>query len=183
MNFIDKQAAQAWAREMLAQTPGTVLILDTETCDLNGEIIELAIIDIEGNALYNQRFSPLTAIQPGALRVHGITLEMLRGEPFFASEHSTIKGVLDTAQLVLAYNAPFDVGCLHETCRLHLIPRFELVHDCIMRWYAKWYGERNGNGYKWQKLTGGDHTALGDARAALALLHKMAAADEPTHNG
>lgn len=173
-NFIDKQAAQAWACDVLAQPPGTVLILDTETCDLNGEIIELAIIDIDGNALYNGRFSPLTEIQPGAQRVHGITREMLEGQPFFADEHPAIRDLLGAAQLVLAYNAPFDVGCLRETCRLHQVAHVSLAHDCIMRWYAKWYGERNGNGYKWQKLAGGDHSALGDARAALALVRKMA---------
>jgi hypothetical protein len=34
--------------------------------------------------------------------------------------------------------------------------------------------KRYANGGKWAKLTGGDHTALGDCRATLALLKRMA---------
>jgi DNA polymerase-3 subunit epsilon len=46
-----------------------------------------------------------------------------------------------------------------------------------MRQYAAFVGEWNeyhGN-YRWQRLPGGDHSALGDARATLSLLKRMAA--------
>jgi DNA polymerase-3 subunit epsilon len=50
------------------------------------------------------------------------------------------------------------------------------VH-CAMQWYAQYVGEWHdywGN-YRWQRLPGGDHSALGDARATLSLLKRMAA--------
>jgi DNA polymerase-3 subunit epsilon len=45
-----------------------------------------------------------------------------------------------------------------------------------MHWYSQWIGDWNdyhGN-YKWQRLPGGDHSALGDCRATLAVLKQMA---------
>lgn len=173
----DKEQARQWAREMLSQPPGQVAILDTETCDLHGEVIELALIDTAGNELYNRRFSPLTEIQPGAQAVHGITREMLRGEPLFAAEYEQIAGLIGRAEHMLIYNADFDVSCLAYTCDGNDKAILHFVGHCLMRWYAQWYGERGRSGYRWQKLTGGDHSALGDARAALQLLRRMAEAD------
>ncbi len=47
---------------------------------------------------------------------------------------------------------------------------------CAMVAYAQYVGEMNhkGTGYKWHKLRGGDHTALGDCRATLGLIRRMA---------
>lgn len=169
-----REQASAWARYVLGLPPGKVLILDTETCDLHGEIIELAIIDTAGSELYNRRFKPLTPIRAGAYHVHGISAEMLENEHNFAFEYPQIKAILDAASVVLIYNAPFDVSCLDATCNLHSVPELAFHSACIMRQYAQWYGEWKRGQPRWQKLTGGDHSALGDARAALAMLKKMA---------
>jgi DNA polymerase-3 subunit epsilon len=41
--------------------------------------------------------------------------------------------------------------------------------------FAAYLGERTKRGgYKYQKLLGGDHTAVGDARATLRLIERMA---------
>ena len=174
-----KEQAANWAREMLALPPGKALVLDTETCELHGEVIELAIINTSGAPLYNRRFNPLTVISAGAYRVHGITREMLAGEPRFAAEYGRIGEWLRQAEVVLIYNDEFDVACLEVTCLVHHLPPLLFTTGCIMRQYAQWYGEIGRNGYKWQRLQGGDHSALGDARAALAILCKMAGGVEP----
>jgi DNA polymerase-3 subunit epsilon len=45
-----------------------------------------------------------------------------------------------------------------------------------MRRYAAYVGEPSKRGgYRSQKLTGGDHSALGDALATLRLIEEMAA--------
>lgn len=175
-----REQASAWARHLLSLPPGKVLILDTETCDLYGEIIELAIVDTAGNEIYNRRFNPLTEIRSGAFRVHGITAEMLAHEPRFDAEYPSVKAILDRANVVLIYNAPFDEGCLATTCNVHAVEALTFHSACIMRRYAEWYGEYQRGRLKWQKLTGGDHSALGDARAALALLRKMAETEVET---
>jgi DNA polymerase-3 subunit epsilon len=174
----DRETASAWAQRMLALPPSNVLILDTETCGLHSEVIELAIIDLDGSAVYNRRFSPLTEIEPGAQAVHGLTAEMLVQEPRFADEFTVVRAPLENAAQVLIYNAAFDLRCLGETCRLHKVGPLQFSAACLMLSYAAWFGERaprgHPNGYRWQKLTGGDHSAPGDARAALALLYRMA---------
>lgn len=173
-----KEQAQNWARSTLGFPEGEVLILDTETCDLNGEVIELAIIDTAGNMLYNRRFNPISMIQPGAQRVHGISMEMLAHESRFAEEYEAIVAILANAKLVLIYNADFDTRCLAATCRLHRQPPLVFKSVCIMKWYAIWYGEKRRGTFKWQPLSGGDHSAVGDCRAALAFLRRMAGEEQ-----
>lgn len=176
--------AQRWARKMLDLPAGDVLILDTETCGLNAEVIEVGIIDLDGNQLYNRRYKPLTAIHPEALKVHGITKEMLQDEPTFAQEYDELKSVLGCAQMVLIYNAAFDNRCLLETCRLHGQPSLVFRSGCIMNYYAMFVGQKQQRGnYKWQPLTGGDHTAVGDCRAALAFLKRMASIEQVVQDG
>ncbi|NJL65352.1 MAG: hypothetical protein HC903_30705 [Methylacidiphilales bacterium] len=50
---------------------------------------------------------------------------------------------------------------------------------CAMHYYSQYVGEWNdyhGN-YKWQKLPGGDHSALGDCHATLKIIKQMAGMD------
>lgn len=52
---------------------------------------------------------------------------------------------------------------------------------CAMHWYSQWCGDwsdYHGN-YRWQRLPGGDHTALGDCKATLEVIKRMAASYEP----
>ena len=80
---------------------------------------------------------------------------------------------------VVVYNAPYDrrvwdaaVGRLGARAALagELAP-----WGCAMRAFAAYVSERSKRGgYRNQKLVGGDHTALGDARATLALIERMA---------
>lgn len=179
----DRIAAAVWAKRMLDNlADGTIeaheiLILDSETTDLYGEIIDLALIDLAGETRYNRRFKPLSEIAPGAQAVHGLSAELLAGEPVFADEYPAIRAVLEAAKLVLIYNAEFDVTCLRKTCTLHGCEPVGFEAECLMLWYAQYVNQwnyRHGD-YRWQKLPGGDHTALADCRAALAVLKEMAA--------
>jgi DNA polymerase-3 subunit epsilon len=170
----DRGAAVRWASRFLAKAAGKALILDTETCDLHGEVIELAILQSDGAELYNRRFRPLTRIAPRAFAVHGISDEMLRNEAAFARERLEIQTILGAADVVAIYNAPFDKSCLARTCVLHNVAILEFKEICLMRWYAVFYGERLARGgYKTQPLAG-EHSAVGDCQAALRLLQTMA---------
>lgn len=77
---------------------------------------------------------------------------------------------------IIAYNAAFDQIMYSRTYQMAggFLPKGNW--DCAMLEYAKYVGEWNefyGN-YKWQKLEGGDHTALGDCMATLELIRSMA---------
>lgn len=171
----DRNEASEWAQTILGRSD--VLILDTETTDLDGEIIELAIINLKGETVFNHRFKPVTPVSAGAQAVHGISTDMLANEPRFIEHESSISSLLECAKLVLIYNAAFDVPRLHQTYHMHEreLPKFKT--DCIMEQYAAFCGEwsdYHGN-YKYQPL-GGGHSAESDCKAALATLHEMAEA-------
>jgi DNA polymerase III epsilon subunit-like protein len=153
-----------------------IVILDSETTGLYGEIIELAIIDLEGNVLFNSLFYPKSEIEPGALAVHGITKEMLEGQPTWPDKWPEIESILYAARLVLIYNADFDIARISTTNRVHRIEeRVTYRPECLMELYARWYGDWNSyhRSYRWQKL-GGGHSALEDCQAALRKLQQMA---------
>ncbi len=169
----DRIAASEWAKGILQRND--VLILDTETTDLDGEIIELALINLQGETAYNHRFNPITLVSEGAQAIHGLSTEILASEPRFADEHMDISLHLITAGLVLIYNKAFDVAAFRRTCKLHGKETVNFKADCIMEWYAQFVGDWSDyhGSYRWQPL-GGGHDALGDCRAALATLHEMA---------
>ena len=174
-----KQMARDWARQML-MTEGAV-ILDTETTGLNGEVIELAVIDMAGNELFNRRFRPLMRIEPGATAVHGLTAEMLKEELDFCLHYDEVSRVLADAAVVVIYNAAFDLARLAETCEVHKLAPLDIVlkGECAMEKYAAFVGDWSDyhESFRWQPLLGGDHSAVGDCRATLAVLREMAAAE------
>ena len=49
--------------------PGKYLFLDTETTGLYGEIIELSIVGIDGNVLFDKLLRPKCRIEEGAMAV------------------------------------------------------------------------------------------------------------------
>ena len=176
----DRQAASEWARTALADEQA--VILDTETTDLRGYICELAIIRAtDGEVLMNILVNPGVPIEPGAQAVHGITNADVADAPTFADIHAELY-MQCAGRRVLVYNAEYDAGRLSaEMNRMGKHPAVWRGADweCIMLQYAAWVGDWNdyhGN-YRWHKLTGGDHRALGDCRAARQRLQEMAVPD------
>ena len=174
-NKTDRQDSIDRAKAILADK--SVVILDTETTDLYGEIIEIAIIDIEGNTLLNKRIKPQgTSIHPKALETHGISLKMLENEPQFKDVYADIQVVLKDKHVVI-YNADFDLRILASDCKLAGLPMFSYASSsCAMLIYSQYIGDWNdyhGN-YRWQRLPSGDHSALGDCLATLKVLREMA---------
>ncbi|GAB4214385.1 MAG: hypothetical protein OHK0012_12330 [Synechococcales cyanobacterium] len=169
---MNRSAAQQLAQELLANPDA--LILDTETTDFNGYIVEMAVIDMQGRTLFNQRFNPLANISPSAQRVHGISLEDLVEELSFSDRAEALAGLLRN-KLICAYNASFDQKIVENECR-RLNQDWGLTWQCLMKPYAAWVGEWNWQrqDYRWQKLPSGDHSALGDCLAALTVVRRMA---------
>jgi len=183
----DHLEAVEWARRVLAD-PGAI-ILDTETTDLDGEPVEIGIIDIGGNVLLDTLVQATEPISPEAGRIHGITGQMLIDAPTFPEVYPQLCHILGAASTIIIYNASFDRGILERSRKIHELPFYPVAEfyessnvcygwkglECAMLWYAQWVGEWSNryNDYKWQPLYGG-HRALGDCRATLELLHKMA---------
>jgi DNA polymerase-3 subunit epsilon len=156
------------------------VVLDSETTGLGSPIdfVEVGVVSCRGETLFDSLLCPSCPIEAGASRVHGHTRESLVGERSFFELYPDILDALWEKRVVV-YNAPYDrrvwdaaVGRLGARALLagHLPP-----WECAMRAFAAYVGERSRRGgYKYQKLPGGDHTAIGDARATLRLIERMA---------
>lgn len=173
----DRESAQAWAAAALTQEP-RVLILDTETTALDGEIIQIAIIDTAGEVLLNTYIQPQEQERikaSGAFEIHGISPEMLTGAPTFPQVYEQIRAISEGRQVVI-YNVSFDCSRLRSDCARHKLPELNTDEwECVMVMAAQWYGQWSNywKDYKWQPLNGG-HDALGDCQAVLSLLKEMA---------
>ncbi|MDG2953020.1 DNA polymerase III subunit epsilon [Exercitatus varius] len=108
------------------------IVLDTETTGMNqfGAHYEgHCIIEIGAVELINRKYTgrklhlyvkPDRPIDPEAIKVHGITDEMLAGKPDFAAVAQEFIDFIKDAELLI-HNAPFDVGFMDYEFRKHHI--------------------------------------------------------------
>jgi DNA polymerase III subunit epsilon len=103
------------------------IVLDTETTGLDHRtghrLIEIGCVELENFLPTGRNFhiyvDPCRDIEEGAVRVHGITAEFLRGKPKFA-DSECVEALLEfiaDAQLV-AHNAGFDRGFINAELAL-----------------------------------------------------------------
>lgn len=144
------------------------LFLDTETTGLSpargDAIVEVAIVDSNGQAVLDTLVNPNRSIPWYATKVHGITDEMVRGRPTLSQLMPKIRQIISN-KVVVIYNSSFDTpffpGRLKESISV----------ECAMRRFT----EKTGGG-QWKKLaaaaqtvghrwTGTAHRAMADALA------------------
>lgn len=155
------------------------LILDFETTDLHdAEIMQIGVIDCAGTVLMNQLIKPRREPAPGALAVHGITMERVADAPDLLDVLPQLAAIIH-GKTVLVYNLSFDKGvlsgCLYER-DIDSDPWLQQTKWLdLMVPYSNWYGDwsRSREEYRWQRL-GGTHEAVGDCLAALDCLKQMA---------
>jgi len=194
----DRKAAAGWARQLLNE--GTAVVLDTETTglDTTDEICSIAIIDLTGAVLLDTLVKPSKPIPPAARSIHHISDEMVKDAPTFDHVWPKIADLCAGREIVI-YNASYDVSMLISSRASAGGPYLtdiktwwdryspaeqeirQMKTTCAMEWYAQWVGDYSsyhGN-YRFQKLPGGDHSALGDCRATLAVIRRMAGIVDP----
>ena len=101
------------------------IVLDTETTGLSTSdghrIIEIGCIELVNRRItgrnYHRFLNPDRAIDEGAERVHGISLEDLIDQPRFPDIADELLTFVSGAELVI-HNAEFDVGFLDHELRL-----------------------------------------------------------------
>ncbi len=177
-NPIHQQEAIDWARAVLDQADRYV-ILDTETTGLgdSDEVVQIGVIDLRGEVLLDHLIRPTQgrSISPGATAVHRITIHALRSKPTFGEVASLLWKAVG-GRTVITYNAEFDRRLLGQTASATGIKIPHIQWQCAMVKYAQFIGNWDpySNSYRWPKLQGGDHTAVGDCRATLACISEMA---------
>lgn len=173
----DQKRRRAVAEEFQNWLDRDCLILDTETTSLEGEIIEIAVIDSKGNVLINQRLNPRhpeEILASGAYHVHGIHPNDLglcmTFHELYPQLWSTLKG-----RLVVIFNRAFDRARLMDDCQRWGLPRFKFKSECAMLEYSRYVGDWSDywDNYRYQSLPSRDHSALGDCRATLELMNNI----------
>ena len=115
------------------------VILDTETTGLEPEqghrIIEVGCIEVLNRRRTGRKFHrylwPDREIDAGALQVHGLTEEFLRGQPRFADIAAELLEFIRGAELVI-HNAPFDVAFLDAEFRRLAEPTTVGAHSTVL---------------------------------------------------
>ncbi|CUU60778.1 Exonuclease [Parafrankia irregularis] len=155
-------------------SPGAAVVIDTETTDLDGIVVEIAVLDAAtGAVLVDTLVHPDgVPVAAGARAVHGITDEALADAPRWADIADEVLSTL-AGRRILAYNASFDrarIAATHAHAGLDAgrLPSAE-QWDCLMEAQSTWL--RIG---RWLPL-GANHRARGDAAAARRILQQLAA--------
>ena len=181
-----RQIAIQEAQALLAGHP---LYLDTETTGMhrNSEVIEIGIIDDQGEVLFDQLIHPRVKIDPAAGLIHGITDKMLADAPTWEQVWPQVATVLQ-GKRVGVYNAEFDLRLMKQsTSRSWLtwsLPDANFFD--IMKLYARFYGDWDPfhKSFRYQSLEiagrqcgiklPNSHRAVDDCLLTRALLHYMA---------
>lgn len=133
-----------WARSMLA-TPGA-LILDSETTDLHGYLVEVGVITMDGTVVFESLVNPQARID--ATHIHGIDHDMVWGAPTFDDLEPELRRLLH-GRTVVVYNADYDTNVLEDEIRRICTPSDEALAWLIEQDWGKW-GNTNIYLREWQ---------------------------------
>jgi DNA polymerase III epsilon subunit-like protein len=187
MNHASRKEAITRAKALIERHP---IFLDTETTGIGprDNIVEISILNHDGQVLIETLVKPVGKISSEAMAVHGITDEMVQDASRWPDVWDGIESVL-SGRLVGIYNADFDLRMMQQSHKVNWMQWSQpegMEVFCIMKLYAQFYGRwnpRRGN-YQWQSLeTAGrqcgiplpnSHRARDDTLLTQAILHYMA---------
>jgi DNA polymerase-3 subunit epsilon len=183
-----RQRAIETARSVLQNKP---VYLDTETTGLNqtDEIIEISIIDDDGNPLIETLVKPSQPIPASATAIHGITNEEVKSARPWPIVWPDIRSALFGRTIVI-YNAEFDKRMLQQSHARYRLPWKDRLNTFdLLITYAEFHGEWDSkrNSYRYQSLAAAGaqcgiampnaHRSTADTLLTRALLHYLAELD------
>lgn len=173
-------------RQFQAHAP---IFIDTETTGMTAEdvVIEVGVVDLNGETLFETLVKPPISIPPEAVAVHGITDAMVADQPGWKDVWPQLMAVLE-GRLVGVYNLEFDLKMIRQTHQRYWVdwPVDEKRFFCVMKLYAAFYGQfsQGRRGFRFHKLEAAgracgiplpnSHRAVDDARLTAALFNYMA---------
>ncbi|RCW88869.1 3'-5' exonuclease [Paracoccus lutimaris] len=162
----------------------TCVVFDTEATGLspNDRIVQIAGLRIMAGRLTGERFETLVnpgrPIPPGSTKIHGITDAMVAGAPEMTEALRAFHHFAEDAVLV-AHNAPFDMGLLRSAARETGIEFPNRVLDTVLLSAMLWgqsaphaldaLAERLGVVIPPDRR----HTAMGDAEATAEIFLRL----------
>jgi DNA polymerase III subunit epsilon len=185
-----RQRAIQAAQQLMDQKP---VFIDTETTgiDRNSEIIEISIIDHDGQTLFDSLIRPIQPIPAETTRIHHITNTQVANAPTWPVVWPTIRTLI-IGRMIAIYNEEFDLRMLQQTHRRYNLPwRDTLKSFCIMKLYAQFRSEYDPThrSYRYFSLDAAgkqagialpnSHRARDDSMLARALLLYIASQNSP----
>jgi DNA polymerase-3 subunit epsilon len=163
-----------------------IVVLDTETTGIkNAEICEVAVLDLQGNILFESLVKPASPIPLKAQNIHGITDSMVDNSPNWIEVWDKLYPLIKT-KIVLIYNDEFDKRLMIESFKPYekeastktkMRQVNKLNTQCVMRAYSNLVDSS-----KWVKLTVAcghptDHRAIGDCHATIEVVRNNLRSD------
>lgn len=158
--------------------PSKAVVFDLEMTGLdpyNDEILQFSAIDGDGNVLLNAYIKPYVKEEwPNAQAINRISPEMVQDAPQLHELIPKIRGIFESAEMLITYNGDFDMAFLNG-CGIDFNSK---KHVDVMHEFAPIFGDWDEyhEDYKWKKLTEcaayyglefRAHDALEDCKATL----------------
>lgn len=166
-----------------------MLIVDTETTGLTGEVIEIAVVTLDGTPLLDTLVRATVPIEPGAHQIHGLTDMDLKDAPTWPEVVERLKAVT-RGHWLLAFSADFDRQACAASNAAHGLdnPLSDPQYwACAMTAYAPlgWTWSERRQEWRWISLRDAclqrgvapeadTHRALGGAQALARLVLRLA---------
>ena len=154
------------------------VILDTETTGLSfstDRVIELGIIDLDGNVLFDNLIYTDAPISYEAYKVHGIKKEDLTGKPSIEDLKTNLNSILKD-KIIIGYNIQFDIDMLRASGYESIVYN---NYYCLMNTYMNY--RKASFFYSLQNALMSEnidikqnHRAVDDALCCLNLIKKIA---------
>lgn len=192
LDYINEQKAIIKALTRIQSdnvTNDKTLVIDVETTGLSSEydeILQLSIIDSEGNVLFDSYFKPFIQSWKEAEKVNGISPDMVENAPRLSEKLIEINSIMCQAKTIIGYNVGFDIDFLRSN---GVIVYSDIYIEDIMPVFAEIYGDYNeyyGDfqcqslstaanyyGYDWNSRPQGAHNSLSDCFATLFVYNKI----------
>lgn len=181
---ISQQQVVEYARRKFMEDP---VYLDTETTGLerSDEVVEIAVIDKNGNILINTLIKPKSLIPDSASAIHHITNEMVKDSPEFPDIWPNIQELIKNRPIGM-YNAEFDVRLIKQSMEKYNknIPQKNIAFD-IMKIFSDFRGivdprRKAMRRFKLEEAgryfgipMPNSHRALDDTKLTRAVLHAL----------
>ena len=132
------------ARRILQSNP---LFFDTETTGLDSgaEIVEIGVVDVDGQTVLESLVRPRRRIPSGATAVHGISDDMVLDAPTWVEIWPQVKRLLADRRVGI-FNADFDLRMMRQSHEQHGLTWEEMGGSafCVMKMYATFLWRRYG---------------------------------------
>lgn len=185
-----KSAAWHKIRHLIENT--RFAVVDTETADLKGEIVQVAVVGDSGKVVVNSLIKPKGIIAIGAQEVHGITPDMVKDAPSFSEVWEHIRPIFEKITIVSYGSYDQDRfqsdlrtnGIDYDVNDLYWVNAMPIVADYMGIFWREGSGRMKGS-FRWEKLVTAcellgvqapeehAHTAIGDSYRTLSLIKKI----------